>query len=162
MSKAKTIFARLYPQDKRQGRFVGNVHFEGQLYRGGDRPTWYKVPADLADRMGNQFNPGSGAPMFQVVDEKTKNDLSATEQQLRLVALGVASETVISPGTPAAVDLTAKGKDGKGGRKGRASAVPKPAPEEAAPAAAPAEAPAAVVAPAGVGDLSSADLTNQE
>lgn len=97
-------FARVKPQNSRVGQLVVNVHFNGTLFRGGFRPTWYKIPATSATAMKAAVQE-SGAPLFDVLSGEEKVAVERAEEQSRLQRLGLAAETVTAaPGTT--IDLT--------------------------------------------------------
>lgn len=100
------IYARVKPQNPRVGQVVMNVHFQGTLYRGGARPTWYKIPPGNAAAMRSTLQE-TGAGMFDVVTSEEKVAVERAEEQARLQRLGLAAETVsAAPGTT--IDLTKK------------------------------------------------------
>jgi hypothetical protein len=99
-------FARVKPQNPRVGQLVVNVHFQGTLYRGGIRPTWYKIPQSTVAAM-KAAKQESGAPLFDVLTTEEKVAVERAEEQGRLQRLGLAAETVTAaPGTT--IDLTGK------------------------------------------------------
>ena len=147
------MYARLKPLAPKQGLTYVNYHFVGNLFRGGDRPTWYKVDSDMAARLKVEHQE-SGALAFDVVDAAEKAVIDKKEEERRMIALGLMAATLQGPAASAAVDLTRTSKTAPGASSAR---------EEAIPAKASAkdtlEPPAL---PEGLGDLTSKDLSSHK
>jgi len=95
------IFVRLLPHNPRKGRLVQRYsHWDGQLFEGGPRPTWYRVTREQAAELeplrqeGMEFNDPDAKQLFQVVTGEEKQQIEAEEQGLALQALGAAAATV--------------------------------------------------------------------
>jgi len=117
------LFARLKPYAPRLGLRLRRLHFGGNLYQGGDRPTWYKVTPEMAAKL-KQIKQDAGAAAFDIVDADEKKVIDVKEEERRLVALGVMSETVAKPGERTAVDLTVKPEPAVAAPIAREAAIP--------------------------------------
>lgn len=165
----KEFYARLKPFVGRKGSPFKTVNFtfRGQLFQGGDRPTWYKVSEEYARQLRLVTQDEGVAPMFDVADDAEKAAIDQKEEQLRLVALGHISATHAAPSPPTAIDLTTP----------HSAPLKPPTGLEKAPAASPAAREAAIPTTAGIdedldprgsdasvrsgGDLTTRDLPRQ-
>jgi hypothetical protein len=97
---SKTMFVRLQPVNPKQGCTVQGYSYREFSFRGGERPTWYEVPAQLAEELSKLFqidgNPRSPT-LFQVCDKDTKLRLERGEQEKYLAAIGAVAATVTLP-----------------------------------------------------------------
>ena len=123
---SEDLYARLYPFSPRRGIFVRTYTMDGQVYKGGERPTWYRITPDLAALMQDkhqQFDDLDSKPLFQIVEHTKKIEIEAREQEQFLAALGAVGQTYstardVAP--PPTVDVKVDNLFG------RASALPPP------------------------------------
>lgn len=94
------VYVRLAPYAPRHGNMVQRYVYRGQLFTGGDRPTWYKVSKALADELklkrqvdGDMLS----RPLFEIKDEEEKELIQAEEHRRALAALGVTTPTMPVP-----------------------------------------------------------------
>lgn len=110
---SKTMFVRLQPHNPRQGCTVQGYNYREFSFRGGERPTWYEVPANLAEELArlHQVDKDPRSPaLFQICDKDTKLRLERGEQEKYLAAIGAVAATVTLPkqfAEPSTVSLVA-------------------------------------------------------
>jgi hypothetical protein len=91
------IYARLYPFSPRRGYTTRGYSYDGQTYKGGERPNWYCISQDLAGKLKpllQQHDVEDSKPLFQIVSETEKLQLEATEQDRFLASIGAIGETI--------------------------------------------------------------------
>jgi hypothetical protein len=105
------LWARLKPKNIKAGHLIERLYFKDVLYRGGDRPDWYKVrlelAADLRKVKQEDTNPRS-EPAFDLVSDDERKRIDHVENSRRMAMLGlVAAHHQESVSTPLReVDLT--------------------------------------------------------
>lgn len=130
MSTQPYYWARLAPYDPRRGRLARKFGIDDVIYRGGDRPVWYKVSLERARKLMPLKQPQGGQmapPLFEIYDDARRRHVDRVEDERALVALGIraaTAEPVLSP--PVDMDLTDSVQPQA--MPGRAAAFPK-APE---------------------------------
>jgi hypothetical protein len=128
---SKYLWARVKPYAPKQGCVVIRRNIENVLYEGGPNPTWYKIGLALADKLAlerQKDNDENSLPVFEIVDDKTKDKLAKVEQDRRMAQLGMISGNSSVPGSArtSTVDLTPPEEAKKGRRvvSGREAAIP--------------------------------------
>lgn len=111
------FYARLKPHNHKQGYILYRYHFMGNLFQGGDRPTWYRVDDRLAKVLQDDVQE-TGRPSFDVVSVEEKLVIDKIEEERRLVAMGMMSATMPVVAGQKPVDLLSVPQ------AGRTSAIP--------------------------------------
>lgn len=142
------MFVRLKPYNEKLGHLTQRYHYKRQLYfydQSTQRPVWFKVTkalsAELEELLQNETDPMS-PKLFDVLDPEDHAEVLKTEENLRMVELGITTAASVQSVGIKPVDLTKKAA-------GRAAAVPEasvvpveePTAEPVETAAEPAEAP---------------------
>jgi hypothetical protein len=133
MTVAPHYWVRVAPYDPRRGYVIRKYGVGGTLYQGGERPTWYKVPVELAEQLRDiPQSPGDPRSpyVFEVYSEEDRHRVDAIEEERVLVQMGIMSATAPRPALQSApaMDLTQGDPKGVpvGMPQGRGAAVPQP------------------------------------
>lgn len=97
-------YARLKPHNHKQGYILYRYHFQGHLFNGGERPTWYRVDDGLAQVLQNDVQE-TGRQSFDVVSAEEKVAIDKIEEERRMVQMGMMSATLPLLSRPNPVDL---------------------------------------------------------
>lgn len=98
------LFARLKPYNPKQGYILNRYHFQGNLFVGGERPTWYRVDDELGRRLKTDEQE-TGRAAFDVMTGEEKSVIDKVEEERRMVAMGMMAATFSVPSRLAPVDL---------------------------------------------------------
>lgn len=99
------LYARLKPFNFKQGFILNRYHFQGNLFVGGERPTWYRVDEALG-RLLKADEQETGRASFDVVTPEEKVVIDKIEEERRMVQMGMMAATLPVTARANPVDLT--------------------------------------------------------
>jgi len=106
----KFYWARLKPYNPKLGCLIRTYVYKSVMYRGGDKPDWYKVSPALATEL-RLIEQQPGVPRtekaFDVISDEERARVDRVENDRRMAAMGLISEGARAfSAAPRQVDLT--------------------------------------------------------